>query len=358
MSKIIFSVGTLSSGGAERVISILSNSFVQKRNEVTIMVWISAPVFYKLDDRVKIIDIQKECGSSNIVKKALFFRKYIKNKKPDILLSFLAIFNILTLISLIGVNLRKIVCERNDPRFTPLQGYLRGVRNFMYRFSDGILTQTDNNRNYFPVKLQKKTDVIYNPIFMETEFLGSALDAPKEKKVVSVARLKPQKNQMMLIKAFAEFRKSHSDYKLFIYGEGSSRKSLEKYISDNQLNDSVFLPGVRNDIFEAIKDSEMFVLSSNFEGMPNTLIEAMCLGLPCISTKVSGAVDLIKNGYNGVLVDCNDVFQMSSAISCLADDENYRFKLGENAKCLYQSLRVEKIAKQWEDYINEKMQDK
>lgn len=351
---IYFSTGTLSSGGAERVISILANDMVKEGNKITIFMWKGNTVFYQFDERIKIISIEEESQSTSIIRKMLWLRGYVRKNRPDIFLSFLAIFNIVCLVTLAGLKVKTIVCERNDPRFTPLQKPLRYIRNWIYKYSDGILTQTDNNKIYFPDSIQKKTTVIYNPIFMDSCFVGSAKFAHKQKTIISVARLTPQKNQIMLIDAFAKFHEKYPEHKLYIYGEGQSREKLENHIERLKLSDFIFLPGVVENVFEFLKSAEMFVLSSDFEGMPNSLLEAMCVGLPCISTKVSGAVDLIDDGKNGFLVDINSVTQLSDTMCRLAADEELRFSIAEKASTIFDILNIDIISSAWKEYIIEK----
>ncbi len=354
---IYFSTGTLSSGGAERVISILANNLAEEGHRITIFMWIGNTVFYKFDKRIRIISIQDECQSSSIIKKMLWLRNYVRNNRPNIFMSFLAIFNIACLFTLAGLKVKTIVCERNDPRFTPLQKPLRYVRNWIYRYADGILTQTKNNKNYFSDNIQKKTTVIYNPIFMDSSLVGSAKFVHKQKAIISIARLTPQKNQIMLIDAFAKFHKKHPDYKLYIYGEGPSREKLESHIGELELSDFIFLPGVVENVFEYLKPAEMFVLSSNFEGMPNSLLEAMCVGLPCISTKVSGAVDLIRDDENGFLIDINSTAQMSDRMCQLAEDKDLRYSIAEKASTIFDILNVDVISSSWKEYITERIKE-
>lgn len=351
MKKIYIVNATISHGGAERVISILANFLVEREYEISIFTWLDMPVFYQLDEHVKVICIQKECNSHSLLKKMLWFRKYVSRNKPHILFSFLAIFNIVTLFSLIGVKVKTIVCERNDPRYTPFGKINRLLRNFMYNYADGILTQTENNKTYFSTKLQKKTTVIYNPILLDSEIVGKSLTVHKNKTIISVARLTPQKNQQMLIEAFASFSKKYPDYDLVIYGEGSSRDFLVRLVKDLKIQNKVSFPGVVKNVFDYVQTADMFVLSSNFEGMPNTLLEAMCIGLPCISTKVSGAVDLIKDGVNGFLVEIGNKKQMEERMCRLADSQELRSQMGREASKLYTHLNVDVICKKWENYI-------
>lgn len=155
----------------------------------------------------------------------------------------------------------------------------------------------------------------------------------------------------MLISAFSKFSKSHPDYKLLIWGEGDERGELENQINELSLEQKVLLPGVSENIFQELSKGEIFVLSSNFEGMPNTLIEAMCLGLPCISTKVSGATDLIKDGVNGLLIEINAENQLIMAMEKLTGDDSLRKEIGENASKIYDELNVEVISNKWIKYI-------
>lgn len=163
----------------------------------------------------------------------------------------------------------------------------------------------------------------------------------------------PQKNQKMMIAAFAEVVKKHPDYQLVIYGEGPSREELEKHVRELGVEEHVLLPGNVTDIHDRIKDAEMFVLSSDYEGMPNALIEAMCLGLPSVSTKVSGATDLIKDHENGILTDLNDQKQLENAMLELIENKELSERLAINAAKLNQELEVSKIMQQWTDFIKE-----
>lgn len=342
----------MQAGGTERVISILSNRFAFDGIKIKIFIWRSVPVFYELSDTIEVVDIPKCCGSTSLLKCIYYFRKYLRTNKPDLILGFSAPFNMLSLVTSLGLGIKSVVCERNDPRFVPFSGYQRMLRNLIYRLADGILTQTTHNKDYFSNSLQTKTEVIYNPIFLDRKYRGSALNISNSHHIVSVTRLKEQKNQKLLINSFATFVKQYPDYDLIIYGEGDQREHLESLVEALNLKNKVHLPGISDKIFEKLENAEIFVLPSNFEGMPNTLIEAMCIGLPCISTKVSGATDMIKDGTNGLLVDINSKEQMIEALSYLANNPESRREMGKNAASLYNMLSVEVISQLWLDYIH------
>ena len=204
----------------------------------------------------------------------------------------------------------------------------------------------------FQQYFKSNTEVIYNPVVLN-EYRGIALKTDKEKIIVSAARLEKQKNLEMLIDAFNIFHQNHKDYKLIIYGEGTYRENLERKIEELEMKDNIFLPGVSNKLFDEVSKAELFVLSSNYEGMPNALIEAMCLGLPCISTKVSGATDLIQDGVNGLLVDVGDTKDLTNKITRLIEDKEYAYKLANKAIEINDILDSNVICDKWLETIND-----
>ena len=352
MNKLTIFTGTLSHGGSERVISILTEAFIEKYDSVEIILFYDLPIWYKINEKVKIINISDKInGKKNILSKALWLRKYIKSDKPDVFISFLAPFNIFSNIVLAGIKIPKIVAERNDPRHIPQNKYLRGIRNFIYNFTNKIIVQTQNNKIYFNESIQDKISIIHNPVSIG-EYSGKALITKKKRKIVTVGRLIKQKNQKMLIEAFKRILVSYEDYQLIIYGEGEMRGELNQLIKLYNLENNIKLVGAKENILEHLLDAELFVLTSDFEGMPNALIEAMCLGLPCISTKVSGAVDLIESGVNGILIDKNDVSALEKSIRELLDNKELAYNLGKNATFIESKLSIDNISEQWINEIN------
>lgn len=352
MKSLVVSCVSLTCGGAERVISILSSRFASHFDSVKIVMWKEAPVFYKIDKRVEIVSIEKEISSRNYLKKILWFRSFLKKEKPSLVLSFLAKSSVGVLLANVGVNAKVIVAERNDPRFLKGGKPMILIRDVLYTFANGILEQTESSRLYFSGRKLAKTQVIYNPVLMDSSYVGCACDEKREKVIVSVGRLEPQKNYKLLLEAFSEFHKAYPSYKLVIYGEGSCRTALEKQISDLCESSIVELPGNKKNVFDYVKSASVFVMTSNFEGMPNALIEAMCLGLPCISTKVAGAVDLIKNEKNGLLIDVGDKLALVSSLKKLVADEAFSRGLGKEASKIYNDLSVEKISTEWINYLD------
>lgn len=346
--RFVFFDATLLEGGAERVISILSAELA-KQEPVEILLYFDSKPFYYIPDNVKITYVCRETGKTNIFVNLLWMRRYF-NKNAKAVISFLAPFNMLAIIATLFSKTKIIVADRNDPRKVPTQKFVRSLRNFLYRFADGVVVQTQRNNQYFSRCIQRKSTVIANPIDLRDN-AGTALTTAKRHKIVAVGRLIAQKNPMMLLRAFTRFVKCHPDYELVCYGEGNMRSQMETYIRENALQEKVFLPGSQKDIFHHIKDAEFYIMSSNYEGMPNALMEAMCLGLPVISTRVSGAEDYIIPGENGLLVDVGDEDGLLQAMETLANDPKKREALGRQAVNLNKVLEVSAITKQWLSFI-------
>ncbi len=348
--KLLFTLGALGHGGGERVVSVLASELARLGHEVEIMLYYDREIWYPLHPAVKVIAEEKELGKKGILSHLSFKRKYVKKGEFDAVISFLAPFNMLTVVSLLGVKTPLIVADRNDPRRIPSNKLVRLARNFLYRFADCTVLQTKANQSYFAKAIQKKSQVIYNPIDLG-KYTGIGLTAQKSKRIVSVGRLTRQKNQIMLLEAFCKFAKAHPDYRLTIYGDGDFRPQLEQKVAELGLTEWVDLPGGIKDVPEAIKDAEFFVLSSDFEGMPNALIEAMCVGLPVISTAVSGATDLVIDGENGLLTQCGNTEELTMAMERMATDAGLRQKTAQNAALLADELTLDKITDKWLDCI-------
>lgn len=350
MSKryVIF-IPTLSQGGAERVISLLSRKMAEEGIRVTILLYKDQEPFYAIDPKVELVYVPRQSGTTNLLKNLLWMRRFYR-QNADAVLSFLAPFNILTLLATLGGKQTVIVADRNDPRFVPGNVVIRKLRDFLYRFADGVIVQTRHNQEYFSAGVQKKSTIIYNPVDLGQK-AGMALKTEKQKRIVSVGRLMPQKNQIMLLEAFARVREAFPEYTLTIYGEGPFREELEARIRQLHLEDAVSLPGNIKDVHDKIADAELFVMSSDYEGMPNALIEAMCLGLPVVSTAVSGATDLICQGENGLLVPCGDTAALAEAMEQLLSDSEKRQAFGREAVKLNDMLKIGDITQQWLDAV-------
>ena len=354
--KIMFILPSLGSGGAERVVSVLANAFCDLNHQIVIAMLANNRVYYDLHSNVKTIGMaaQWENHSSagmRIIKRIQAIKKTVKTEKPDVVISFMAETNIDVSIALMCCHVPLIVSERNDPSIDPPSRLKRMVRNVVYWRPNGFVFQTNDAKCYFKHRIQKKATIILNPLVAE---LPKPFQGEREKKIVSVGRLEKQKNYPMLLQAFERFHHEKPDYILEIYGEGQLEKEILDIIEQRKLSDCVKLMGFCTDVHEKIKDAAMFVMTSDYEGLPNALIEAMALGLPCISTDCpcGGPKTLIDNHKNGILINVGNVDELLRAMLRLTDASEGR-DLGINAQAIRTRVDKELVTKQWIDFISQ-----
>lgn len=244
-----------------------------------------------------------------------------------------------------------LISERGDP--STKGSFFVNLRRKLYKYTDIVVFQTEGARDYFSQRVIKHSFVIANPINLP----AVCWDISKsQKKISTVGRIDFfQKRQDLLVQAFSDFLKTYADYTLHIYGSGDDEGKLIKLIQSLDLSKSVFSHGVINTVNESIIDSRMFVLSSDFEGIPNALLEAMALGMPVISTDCSpgGARMLINTGENGILIKRNDQKALSDAMKLLADHQDADLiKMGKKARKDMESYSPEMIIKKWKSVIS------
>lgn len=343
--KIIFVTSTLTSGGSERVISLLADHFAEKGNNVEVVCLKEPVVFYPLRDDVKISFAEKEVGKS-LLSKIKWLRRRVIEEKPDVVVSFMILVYLTTLFSLMGVNVPIVTSERNDPG--SFSWWKRVLRKILLPRATCHVVQTQKIKDYYTEGIKRKTVIIGNPV---TNKVFDVQPVEKKDIIINVARLFPQKNQQMLIRAFHSIKDQIPTYKLKIFGEGPERQSLQVTIDSLQLTDKVLLCGRSERVLEEMNSSKVFVLSSNHEGLSNAMIEAICIGLPIVSTKVSGTEELIENGVNGILTDVGDEKQMAEALLRVAKDDSLRNIMETANRKKAAQFKEDKVLEQWENLL-------
>ncbi|GMK38138.1 glycosyl transferase [Paenibacillus sp. CCS19] len=355
MKRIAIVTHNMYGGGCERVIAELANWFVDNHSHCTIITEYEGPCFYHLKSEVNLLALSQERQKSgiDIVKSYIKLRKMMMELKPDIILAMPDKVNIWTALSLIGSGIPVVVSERNNPAIYPISKIKRLLREPAYRLATkGVIFQTTDAKSYFSDTIQKKGIVLMNPLDMKR--IPEINTGMRNKEVVSVGRLEKQKNFHLLIEAFSEFQKVHQDYILTIYGEGSMKDELERYAREKLISNSFSFPGKRSDVLSLIRNAGIFVLSSDYEGMPNALIEAMALGLPVISTDcpIGGPRELIRDRDNGMLISVGGKEALVSALLEIVGNKELERKISRNALEIRGKLEINKIAVQWMDFLN------
>ena len=357
--RILLFIPALNSGGAERVMVTISNYLSKRGHTVEILTLNYDYSFYQIDDSVIVRGMNLSIKNKGIKRKfeILYKELYRRHKfikevndfRPDVVLSFLNTTNFIALSSIKRIHCPLIVSERNDPlSYSKIAQFL--CRK-LYPKARTIVCQGTKVADYYR-KIGAKCVVIANPL--NTSAIGEFIENGNNK-LVTVGRLEEAKNQELLIKAFAEVVKKHPNYVLEIYGEGNLENELKLLISRLGLSEKVFLCGTRKNVMATVSDYNCFILSSNYEGFPNVLLEAMASGLPVVSTNFSTGVaeELIIDDINGYLVPINDVHKLSEAIEKIIvdNDKNKRMRK-ENIK-IRELFSEEVVCEKWERLLLE-----
>lgn len=344
---ILFVTATLTSGGSERVMSLLANQLAERGHRVEIVNLNKHIVFYPIHKDVYLSFAEEEVGCS-IIKKIGWLRKYVKAKKPDVVVPFMEAVYCVTLLALIGVHVPVISSERIDPRHSPRVRNI--LRKIFLPLTTHLVVQTKDIKAFYPKFIQKKTSIIYNPV---SETVFQLQDEPKENVIISVGKLDGQKNQKLLINAFASIAEDFPDWKLVIYGEGRERDSLESLVSGFrfQVSSRILLPGRCETVIEEMNRAKVFAFSSDFEGMSNAILEAVCVGLPVVTTNVSGAKELVKEGEGGFVVPIRNEKALANALHKILSNKELREKMAQANKARAKDFKQDMIVNQWEELI-------
>lgn len=362
--KILFNCLDLEKGGAQRVISILANYFATN-NEVAILMLRQKDIRYEINRNVSLFSITKVNKISKLQKilakvsliKLIKMQMKIKEINPDIIISFLPEPSLkLMLLKKINRQLNKIptiISVRNDPNIEYKNKLIKIIMKSLYQKANKIVLQTDEAYLYF-AKIFKKEKLTVIPNLLDYKFLNSKpYNGERLDQIVTVGRLVTQKNQKLLIDAFLNILAKYPQLKLLIYGSGPLEKELKSYVKHLNLENKVIFKGEVDDIKTAIYKAKMFVLASDYEGMPNALMEAMALGIPCVSTNCpcGGPKYLIKNEDNGLLVPIKNSNKLAKAMLELLDNENLSNKISKNAFLSSRQYEPSKICSLWEKEV-------
>lgn len=350
--RICIVIDSIKYSGAAKIVTWLSNNLI-KSYEIDVITHSKQKDFYKFSNSVNRLNyFPKRNKLFSGIAYIRFLVDNINKRKYDLLISFLPIESLYGILAAKITNKKIIICERSDPYNE--KTFLANIGRFFYRFADGAVFQTIGARDYFSRKIREKSEIIENPVnnINTREYIPYN---QRENSICAVSRIDVhQKRLDVLVKAFNEIHKECSNVILNIFGDGPDKALIEKMINEYNLQDYVIFHGKVENITTVIKNSKLYLLTSDFEGIPNSMIEALSVGIPCISTDCSpgGARVLIQNNLNGFIVNREDYEGISKkAIYILKNME----KAERMSKYAYESINKfdeNIIYDKWETFID------
>lgn len=350
MKKITLVIPTLTSGGAERVMSILANKLSEDdKIEVHLILYLRDERFYTISDKVIIhspdFDYRKFSKIKSTLKTIKYIRQILKEIKPYSLLSFGGKYNALVLLSSVGLGIKSYISDRSRPGIS--YGKLQDLINpVVYRFAKGIIAQTSKAKEIaFKNTKHKNIAVIPNPIPNV-----DVQEIKKEKIILNIGRFIASKQQLKLIESFASLQ--NKDWKLIFLGDGEHFEKCKELVSKLNMESQIDLLGVQKDVNNYLSKSMIFAFTSISEGFPNSLAEAMAAGCACISFDcVAGPSDIIDHNQNGFLVPMHDWDTYTKLLADLMQNENLRTKFGIEARNKANSFNEDEIVKEFKKIL-------
>jgi glycosyltransferase involved in cell wall biosynthesis len=368
--RLLIFIYSLGNGGAERVTANLTNFWAKKGWEITIVT--IAPLnldFYELHPTVKRIALGLEGDSGNVLTglwqnlhRIAAIRRILHQVQPNIALGMMTTSNVLLALGAFGIPAVRIVgSERIHPPQLPLGFLWEFLRCYTYGLLSAVTCMSSKGENWIKNHTHsKKVTVIPNSASWPLSVQEPQIKPFQNERhlLLTVGRLTEQKGFDLLIQAFSKLAQEHSDWDLVILGEGSLRSKLETQVQESGLQNRIFLLGQAGNVSEWYERADLYVLSSRFEGFPNSLVEAMAHGLPSVGFDCdTGPSDIIRHEQDGLLVESGNVNELTAALDRLMGDALVRKGFAERATEVRDRFSVESVAGMWEKLFEEIMRE-
>lgn len=361
--RITLVISTLGSGGSERAMSVMANYWAETNHEVTLITLGSVEHdFYALHSKVRRIGFGLVKDSTNLLEvvrnnvlRALSLRREIRKIQSDVVISFGDTTNVKTLLSTVGMGLPVVVCEQIDPRQYPIGWGWGMLRRAVYPRAVTVVVVSSAMATCWAERIVRKDRirVIPNPVYVKPDNSVNPFDDhPHGCTIVAMGRLVKQKGFDYLLEAFRLCADRHPKWSLKILGEGDQRQSLEAKSADLMLSDRVKFLGIVKEPSRVLRQADLFVMSSRFEGFPLALIEAMACGLPAISTDCpTGPSEIIRDNIDGILVIPGDVAALANAMDRLMSNPLERQRLATRAVEVVERFGIHRIMALWDELL-------
>ncbi len=361
MRKIMFHLNCLEQGGAERVVTNLAKQFKDDGNDVIIATEWQAENEFILQEGIRRIHVglQPEDESRNRIAKYFariqYLRDLIRIEQPDLVIAFAQKANYRAVMATRFTHVPVLTSVRTDP-VGHYDDLINRIMTFLFlNRSDGTVFQTVGQQQFFSKGMKKRSRIILNPI--NPKYIGRDEVQYRTKEIVHSGRLVDFKNQLMLIGAFAEIYKKYPEYTLKIYGGDSldgTREQLEDAIATHQLEQCVTLMGASDSLESQLEHGAFYAFTSDWEGLPNALMEAMALGLPVIATDCpcGGPATIIEHGVNGYLIPVKEKDKVVEAMTYFIENPHIVAEYGKRAREIADVANGQAIYEQWKDYVD------
>lgn len=358
--SVVFVLGAITSGGAERVASNIMHYWHNKGWQLTLITGHGPEEdFYTLPENMERVIINqgspsrnKIVGLTKNIPYVLQLRKKLKKNDSTYVISFLTRTNIHTILASVGLKKHVIISERND---TTREKHLWPwplLRKLLYRYADVVTANSEialqGMKEY--VK-NEKLKIVPNPVIIPSR----QASPQKSKKILNIGRLVPQKAQDLLLESLSLINeKNLNDWSLDILGEGEEEKKLRMLSEKWGLDNVVKFRGLIDNPNSFYCNAGIFILSSRYEGTPNVLLEAMSFGLPCIiSDSLPGAVKLIENNKNGLIFRSGDAVDLADKMTFLMSNPEKRQQFGIAARERVKEFSLDNVMPIWENILND-----
>lgn len=326
MKNCLLYVSCMQRGGTERMVSVYTKRLLEKGCQAAVLTNFRVGDEYELPEDAPRLNLQERIRVSgnralNYIRRLREIRGICKSRGAEVAVAFGKSNALRLLLACAGLKTKVIIAVRTDPAAEYGGRAEAWLMKKLFALADGFIFQTRMQRDFFGRRIAKKSAIVPNSI--EESFLQERYTGERENKIVSVGRLHAIKNHKLLLRSFARIAARTPETELVIWGEGSFRRELEQEIVRLGLQGRASLPGTVDDVAEQIKKAAVFVLSSDREGMPNALLEAMALGVPSISTDCpcGGPAEIIQDGKNGYLVRVGDEERLAERMIKLLSDK-------------------------------------
>lgn len=350
-TKVAMIVPSFCVAGAETMAAQLAAYVDRTRFDLSLLV-MSSDLGTSLDryiaeSGVNVTYFNKPAGFSLSV--MLRISRFLNDFQPDVIHTHLSAW-IYALPWAMLRNIRIIHTVHSMPQHE-CAGILAKIRRRLHRngkiipvgISDSI---TRDLLSYYSLSAER-VETVFNPVDIRKFSAGNRQPRSGEPLTfINVARFSPVKNQALLVEAFARVHMRIPHTRLLLLGDGELRIHVEEKVRELELEDVVRFTGNIPYVRDMLLQSDIFVLSSDYEGLPMTILEAMAAGLPIIATNVGGVPDIVKE--NGILIEYPEVDSLANAMVCLAEDAELRLKMGRISSLMAEQYDIRKVTAQYE----------